>query len=111
GAWLTNRDAPAAQLSRERASQVADALPEGDTNRPAMRIPSRTLLCGNAWRRFHPDMSARFQELRQLCAESGDKTSLAIGMAGMAVEHVLHGRILEAAELASEYMPIVQAMD
>ena len=35
--------------------------------------------------------SARFEELRDLCTTAGDKASLAIGMAGLAVEHV-HAR-------------------
>ena len=67
GAWSTNRDIAAAQLSWERALEVADALPADTPDRMAMRIAPRTLICGNAWRRFHPDISPRFEELRDLC--------------------------------------------
>ena len=62
----------------------------------SMRIAPRTLLCGSAWRRFHDDISARFEELRELCAQAGDKASLAVGMAGMVIENMHHGRIAEA---------------
>ena len=71
GAWSTNRDIAAARLSWQRARQVADRLPADDPDRVAMRIAPRTLLCGTAFRRFHPDMSARFDELRELCAAGG----------------------------------------
>ena len=51
-----------------------------------MRIAPRTLMCGTA-ARVHADISgARFEELRQLCAEAGDKASLAIGMTGLVGE-------------------------
>ena len=39
-----------------------------------------------------------------------DKSSLAIGMAGLVVEHVLHGRVREASRLASEYMALVESI-
>jgi adenylate cyclase len=110
GAWLTNRDNVAAQMSWERAIQVADAFPADDPNCLAMRIIPRSLLCSNAFRRFHPDMSVRFEELRELCMEAGDKSSLAIGMAGMVMEHVLRGRIHDASRLASEQMALVESI-
>ena len=31
---------------------------------------------------------ARFEELRQLCSDAGDKASLAMGMAGLVMEHM-----------------------
>jgi class 3 adenylate cyclase len=110
GAWSSNRDVSAAQLSWERARQVADALPPDDPGRSAMRISPRTLLCANAWRRFHPDISARFDELRKLCLAAGDTSSLAVGMAGLTMEHLLTGRIRAASELASEYMAVIEAL-
>jgi hypothetical protein len=110
GSWSTNRDIAAAQLSWERARQVADELPCNDREYIAMRIAPRTLLCGSAWRRFHPDMSARFEELQQLCIEADDKASLAIGMAGLVVEQLLHARIPEASRLASEYMAVIESI-
>ena len=110
GAWAANRDIAAARLSWERARRVADALPGDHPNRLAMRIAPRTLLCGTAWRRFHDDISARFEELRELCAQAGDKASLAVGMAGMVIENIHHARIAEASRLASECMGLVESI-
>jgi class 3 adenylate cyclase len=111
GAWSTNRDIAAARLSWERARRVADALPGDDPDRLPMRIAPRTLLCGTAWRRFHKDISARVEELRELCIQAGDKASLAIGMAGLVVEHIHQGRIRETSQLASECMSLVESLD
>ena len=108
--WATNRDVAAAQLSWERARKIADALPADDPDRAAMRIAPRTMLCGSAWRRFHEDISARFEELRELCAQAGDKASLAIGMAGLVLEHVHHAHIAEASRLASECMTLAESI-
>jgi adenylate cyclase len=110
GRWSTNRDNAAAQLCWERARHVADALPLDSPNQLAMRIAPRTLLCSNAFRRFHPDLSTRFDELRELCMEAGDKASLAIGMAGLVMEHVLRGRIFDASRQASEQMALVESV-
>jgi adenylate cyclase len=110
GAWSANRDNAAAQLSWERARQVADALPADYPNGLDMRIAPRSLLCSTAFRRFHPDLSTRFDELRELCNAAGDKASLAIGMAGLVMEHVLHGRIFDASRQASEQMAIVESI-
>jgi adenylate cyclase len=110
GTWSTNRDIAAAQLSWERALEVADSLPADAPNRMAMRIAPRTLICGNTWKRFHPDISSRFLELRDLCTQADDKASLAVGMAGMTVEHVLHGSVRDASRLASEYMALVESI-
>jgi adenylate cyclase len=110
GAWSAKTDIAAAHLLWERARQVADALPGDDQARMAMRIASRTALCSTAFRRFHADMSIRFGELRDLCTEAGDKSSLAAAMAGLTMEHVLHARLLEASRLASEYMTLVESI-
>jgi class 3 adenylate cyclase len=110
GAWAANRDIAAARLSWERARRVADALPGDHPNRLAMRIAPRTLLCGSAWRRFHDDIAARFEELRELCAQAGDKASLAVGMAGMVMENMHQARIGEASRLASECMALVESI-
>jgi class 3 adenylate cyclase len=110
GGWSINRDITAAQLSWEHALEAADALPADTPNRTAMRIAPRTLICGNAWRTFHPDISARFAELRDMCTEADDKASLAMGMAGLTAEHVVRNRLLEASRLASEYMALVESL-
>lgn len=110
GAWSANRDVSAAQLSWQRALEVADALPADTSGRLAMQIAPRMLICGNSWKRFHPDISARFEELRDLCTQADDKTSLAVGMAGMTIEHVLHGRVRDASAMASETMALVDSI-
>ena len=54
--------------------------------------------------------ATRFDELRELCAAAGDKASLAIGMAGLVLEHMMHGRMREASRLASETMALVESI-
>ena len=110
GAWAATRDIVAAWASWKRARQVADALPADDADRTAMRIAARAWLCGNAFR-VHADISdGLFEELRELCTAAGDKTSLANGMAGLALEHMRHGRMREASRLASETMKLVESI-
>ena len=109
-AWSGHRDITAARVGWERARQIADALPDDDPDRLSMRIAPRTLLCGTA-SRVHVDISgARFGELRELCAEAGDKASLAIGMTGLAREHLVHGRVREASLLADEIAVLVESI-
>ena len=110
GAWSNNRDHAAAQLSWERARRAADALPLEFPNRLNLRITPRSLLCSSAFRRFHPDLSDRFDELRTLCMEAGDKASLAIGMAGLTMEHLIRDRIFQASQQASEQMALVESI-
>jgi len=100
--WATNRDINAARLGWERAQAIADALPMTDANRNSMRIAPRTMLCGIAWRVHAHVAGDRFEELRELCGAAGDKASLAIGMAGLVVDHSFQGRTRQASELASE---------
>jgi AAA ATPase domain len=108
--WATNRDIAAAHLSWERAQAIADALPAEDPDRAAMRIAPRTMLCANAWRVHEHVAGAQFDELRQLCTAAGDKASLAIGMAGLLVDHVFQGRMREASRLASEAMALLDSI-
>ena len=108
--WATNRDIAAARLSWERARKIADALPADDPDRAAMRIAPRTMLCGTAWR-VHVSVAAdRFEELRQLCTAAGDKASLAIGMAGLVIDHTFQARMREASQLASEAMALIESI-
>jgi hypothetical protein len=109
--WATNRDINAARLSWERAEKIADALPAQDPNRTVMRIAPRTMLCGNAYRIRGNVADSRFEELRELCAAAGDKVSLAIGMAGLLMDHAFQGRIREASRLASEAMALIESLD
>jgi hypothetical protein len=108
--WATNRDITAARLSWERAQRIADALPADDPNRAAMRIAPRTMLCGIAFRVHEHVAGDRFEELRELCAAVGDKASLAIGMAGLVLDHAFQDRIREASQLASEAMALIESL-
>ena len=108
--WATNRDIAAARLSWGRAQKIADALPAEDANRAAMRIAPRTMLCGIAFRVHEHVAGARFDELRELCAAAGDKASLAIGMAGLVMDHAYQARLREASQLASEAMALVESL-
>jgi class 3 adenylate cyclase len=108
--WATNRDIAAARLSWERATTIADALPAEDPNRAAMRIAPRTMLCGIAFRVHVSVAGARFDELRELCAAAGDKASLAIGMAGLVIDHVFQDRLRQASRLASEAWALIESV-
>ena len=110
GAWAATRDIVAAWASWERARQVADALPADDAGRTAMRIAARAWLCGNAFRVYADLSGGLFEELRELCTAAGDKPSLAIGMVGLVLEHMRHGRVREASRLASETMALVESI-
>jgi len=107
--WSSNRDIAAARVSWQRARQITDALPDSDSDRTAMRIAPTTMLCATGWR-VHSDISARFDELRDLCMEAGDKTSLAIGMAGLVPQHFNHGRLREASQVGTELMALVESI-
>ena len=68
------------------------------------------MLCGIAWR-VHVNVAGdRFDELRELCTAAGDKASLAIGMAGLVIDHVYQGRVREASQLASEAMALIESI-
>ena len=108
--WATNRDINAAWLSWERAGKIADCLPAEDPSRAAMRIAPRTMLCGIAWRVHMNVAGDRFDELRELCTAVGDKASLAIAMAGLAIDHAYHDRVREASPLASEAWALIESI-
>jgi hypothetical protein len=74
-----------------------------------MRIAPRTLLCGTGWR-FDAHIAGHFQELRELCAHVSDKASLALGMTGMVMDHMMHGRVREASRLTSEQMALLDSI-
>ncbi len=108
--WATNRDIAAARVSWERATRIADAVPADDSNRTAMRIAPRTMLCANAWRVHEHVAGAQFDELRKLCTAAGDKASLAIGMAGLVMDHLFQARTREASQLASEAVALLDSV-
>ena len=45
-----------------------------------------------------------------MCTAAGDKASLAIGMAGLVMDHAYQGRVREASRLASEAMALVESI-
>jgi hypothetical protein len=75
-----------------------------------MRIAPRTMLCGIAWRVQVNVAGDRFEELRELCTAAGDEASLAIGMAGLVIDHGFRGRIREASRLASEAWALIESI-
>ena len=107
--WSTHRDIGAARVSWERARQIADALPDDHPSRTQMRIAPRTMLCGAGWR-VDAHVAGHFQELRELCSIAGDKASLALGMTGMVMDHMMHARLREASQLASEQMALLESI-
>ena len=48
--------------------------------------------------------------MRELCTAAGDKASLAIGMAGLVIDHAYHARIREASQLASEAWALAESL-
>jgi len=108
--WLANRDIAAARRSWERARTIADALPAQEPDRVAMRIAPRTMLCGTAYRGHVNVADARLDELRELCAASGDQVSLAIAMQGLAIDYTYQDRLREASQLASEGWAIAESL-
>jgi hypothetical protein len=108
--WATNRDIAAAGLSWERARRIADALPAEDPDRVAMRLAPRTMLCGNAYRIHMNVADTHFDELRELCTAAGDKASLAIAMAGLAMAYASQDRRREASQLASEVWALIESL-
>jgi class 3 adenylate cyclase len=109
--WATNRDIRAARISWERARDIADRLAESTPDQLALRIAPRTMLCGNGWR-VHANVAAtHFGELKNLCDEAGDKSSLAVGMAGLMLEQMfIDGRLTDATRLAAELMTLVESI-
>jgi hypothetical protein len=108
GGWSANRDVGAARLSWNRASSIADALPEGDPNTLSMRIAPRTMLCATDWLALQ-ESSGHFAELRELCTAADDKVSLAIGMTGLATE-LLYAGGSEGSRLVSEQMALLESI-
>ena len=108
--WARYRDIAAARRSWERARTIADALPAEDPNRAALRIAPRTMLCAIASRTHMNVVGDHFDELRELCAAAGDKASLAIGMAGLVMDHAFRDRTREASQLASEAMALIESI-
>ncbi len=110
GGWLTLRDLTAARASWQHARDVADRLPDTDTDRTTMRIAPRTLLCASAWLAGGTMADTGFDELRELASAAGDKVSLVMGTAGYLPALVVHARSREASELASELADLLESI-
>jgi adenylate cyclase len=110
GTWLTHRDLTAARASWQRARQVADRLPDADPGRGTMRIAPRTLLCASTWLAGGSMADTGFNELRELADVTGDKVSLALGMAGWVSALIVHARFHEASRLASELTSLLESI-
>ena len=111
GRWSIRRDISAARASWERARQIADALPGDDPERSAMRIATRTKLCGTAWRGVQPNIPTLVAELRELCGVAGDNASLAIGIVALALQNGHLGHFREQPGLAAEAMALLESVD
>ncbi len=112
GNWSMNRDIAAARLSWDRATRVADALPAETLDRAAKRIAPRTLWCASVWRGVPQAVSRRFEEVRQLCTEAGDTTSLAIAMTGLlSDQNFQRGPGQGELQLAAEQMALAESIE
>ncbi|MGE2718115.1 ATP-binding protein [Mycolicibacterium celeriflavum] len=109
--WSVQRDIRGARAGWERAAKAADALPAEDPNRTALRIVPKTMLCMSTWRVGGGLAETGFEELRELCEQSGDYLSLAIGMYGQIALLSFHHRHREASALASEQVDLLQRTD
>jgi adenylate cyclase len=110
GIWLTQRDLNAARASWQRARHVADRLPDTEFDRAAMRTAPRTMLCVTASLAGGSIADTGFDELRDLAGATGDKASLAMGMAGLVVALLAHARVQEASSLASELTSVLESI-
>lgn len=109
GGWSSIRDVAAAQTSWRRARDIADQLPADVPDLLALRIAPRTLLSASAFRVGGSGAETGFEELRELCAEAGDKRSLAIGMTGLVAQrYTAHSR--EASDLATEHIRLLESI-
>ena len=110
GKWSTSRDRAAARTSWQRARQVAGRLGPDDPARISMQIAALKALCGTLWLTGGSVAETGFEQLRELCALSGDRTSLAIGMAGIVMTLTGHNCHREAAQLSSELAALIESI-
>lgn len=108
--WWYFRDIGSAHASWRRARELADRLPADDPDQSAMRIAPRTMLSGTAYMVGGSGAETGFDELRELCAAVGDQRSLAIGMAGLVMHHLLNTRCQDAWRVAAELVELLDAI-
>jgi adenylate cyclase len=69
-----------------------------------------SLICANGYRIHAPIAGARFEELQELCTTAGDKSSLAIAMAGVIADLMTRGHTHESVELSSELTALLESI-
>jgi adenylate cyclase len=102
GEQLRFRDVHACRLSWQRASRVADDMPNDFPGRESMRIAPRVLLVASNFRAIGPVDDAGFKELRLLTDRAGYKLSLAMALSGRVTALAFRGRYAEALQEANE---------
>ncbi|KMO70065.1 ATP-binding protein [Mycolicibacterium chlorophenolicum] len=108
--WFGARDIRASRGAWEQAARIAHKLPNGHADALAMRIETRALLCGTAFRVGGDPESTGFEELRSLTSQANDKRSLAVGMAGYLNTLTFNSRHQESAETASELATLLESI-
>jgi adenylate cyclase len=68
------------------------------------------MLCVSAWLAGGSVADTGFDELRELAGATGDKVSLAMGMAGWVSTLIVHARLVEASRLASELTDLLESI-
>lgn len=111
GDWLARHDRSAAWTSWQRAREITEQLPVHDTERVRLQIEVLTRLCAEVWTVGGNLTDARFGRLRQLCDESGDRRSLAVGIGGMIMALTGQHRHREAQALCSELLSLIESLD
>lgn len=108
--WSASRDIRAAQASWLRALEVADRLPGDEPATLAKRIAARASICGYAWRSDATITHTGFEELRELCEITGDRISLAVGMAGTATATLFDTRYGDANAMANDLIELLDSI-
>ena len=110
--WLRPRGLRAARAEWESARRIADGLTDDHDGVTAMRIAPRAMLISTALYVSDADgADDLYQELRDLSAQSGDLTPLALATAGLIWSFSINDiRVPEALALASELEDMVSGI-
>ena len=108
--WSVTRDIRASQTSWRRAREVADRIPGTAADTLAKRISARASLCAYAWRTDATINDTGFEELRELCEITGDRISLAVGMAGAMTAALFDRRYSDAAKMGAEHIELLESI-
>ncbi|MEZ0339544.1 AAA family ATPase [Mycobacterium sp. pV006] len=109
GRWLRSRDQRAARESWRSARAAAEAL-DGDPQRSQLLTAALTQLCGQSWRTGGDLEQSGLETLRELSTATGDRRSLATGMAGMVMALSGQHRHREALALIPELTRLLRAL-